>query len=62
MIMLIMIYDMYMMDLHIVDTLCANPLATGFGETILWRNYFVEGVMWEAEADMRSHYTHLFSS
>ncbi|WMV37726.1 hypothetical protein MTR67_031111 [Solanum verrucosum] len=26
----------------------------------LWRNYLVEGATWEAEADMKSHYPHLF--
>ncbi|XP_069143488.1 uncharacterized protein [Solanum lycopersicum] len=29
---------------------------------VLWRNHLVEGAMWEAEADMRSLYPHLFSS
>ena len=28
--------------------------------TILWRNHLVEGAIWEAEADMKSHYPHLF--
>ena len=29
---------------------------------VLWINNLVEGVMWEAEADMRSRYPHLVSS
>lgn len=29
---------------------------------VLWRNHLVEGETWEAEADMRSRYPHLFSS
>ena len=29
---------------------------------VLWRNYLVEGATWEAEADMRSLYPHLFTS
>ena len=29
---------------------------------VLGRNYLVEGATWEAEADMRSRYPHLFSS
>ena len=29
---------------------------------VLWRNHLVEGATWEAEADVRSHYPHLFSS
>ena len=29
---------------------------------VLWRNHFVEGSTWEAEADMRSRYPHLFIS
>ena len=29
---------------------------------VLWRNHLVEGATWEAEADMRSRYPHLFSS
>ena len=28
---------------------------------LLWRNYLVEGATWEADADMKSHYPHLFS-
>ncbi|XP_069154494.1 uncharacterized protein [Solanum lycopersicum] len=28
---------------------------------VLWRNHLVDGAMWEAEADMRSRYPHLFS-
>jgi len=27
---------------------------------VLWRNQSVEGATWEAEADMRSKYLHLF--
>ena len=27
---------------------------------VLWRNYLVEGATWEAEADMKSRYPHLF--
>ena len=30
--------------------------------TVLWRNHLVEGATWEAEADMKSHYPHLFPS
>ena len=29
---------------------------------VLWRNHIVEGATWEAEADMRSCYPHLFRS
>ena len=29
---------------------------------LLWRNHLVEGANWEAEADMRSRYPHLFTS
>ena len=29
---------------------------------VLWRNHLVEGSMWEAEADRRTCYPHLFSS
>ena len=29
---------------------------------VLWRNHLVEGATWEAEADMRSRYPHLFNS
>ena len=29
---------------------------------VLWRNHLVEGAMWEANADMRSRYPHVFSS
>ena len=29
---------------------------------VLWRNHLVEGATWEAEADMRCRYPHLFSS
>ncbi|WMV08910.1 hypothetical protein MTR67_002295, partial [Solanum verrucosum] len=29
---------------------------------VLWRNYLVEGATWEAEADMKSRYPHLFPS
>ena len=29
---------------------------------VLWRNHLVEGETWEAEADMRSRYPHLFIS
>ena len=29
---------------------------------VLWRNHLVEGATWEAEADMRSRYPHIFSS
>ncbi|KAK4737356.1 hypothetical protein R3W88_001053 [Solanum pinnatisectum] len=29
---------------------------------VLWRNHLVEGATWEAEADMKSHYPHLFPS
>ena len=29
---------------------------------VLWRNYLVEGATWEAEVDIRTRYTHLFSS
>ena len=29
--------------------------------TVLWRNHVVEGATWEAEADMKSRYPHLFS-
>ena len=28
---------------------------------VLWRNHLVESAMWDAEADMRSRYPHLFS-
>ncbi|WMV58760.1 hypothetical protein MTR67_052145 [Solanum verrucosum] len=27
---------------------------------VLWRNHLVEGATWEAEADMKSRYPHLF--
>ncbi|WMV33044.1 hypothetical protein MTR67_026429 [Solanum verrucosum] len=29
---------------------------------VLWRNHLVEGATWEAEADMKSHYPHIFPS
>ena len=29
---------------------------------VICRNHLVEGATWEAEADMRSYYPHLFSS
>ena len=29
---------------------------------VLWRRYLVQGSTWEDEADMRSHYPHLFNS
>ena len=29
---------------------------------VLWRNHLVEGATWEAEADMKCRYPHLFSS
>ena len=29
---------------------------------VLWRNHLVEGATWEAEANMRLHYPHLYSS
>nr|XP_019066930.1 uncharacterized protein LOC109119072 [Solanum lycopersicum] len=29
---------------------------------LLWRNHLVEGATWEAKADMRSRYPHLFRS
>ncbi|WMV13607.1 hypothetical protein MTR67_006992, partial [Solanum verrucosum] len=29
---------------------------------VLWRNHLVEGATWEAEADMKSRYPHLFPS
>ena len=29
---------------------------------MLWMNHLVEGDTWEAEADMRSRYLHLFNS
>ena len=29
---------------------------------VLWRNHLVERATWEAEADMRSRYSHLFNS
>ncbi|KAK4708789.1 hypothetical protein R3W88_029714 [Solanum pinnatisectum] len=29
---------------------------------VLWRNHIVEGATWEAEADMKSRYPHLFPS
>ncbi|XP_069150612.1 uncharacterized protein [Solanum lycopersicum] len=29
---------------------------------VLWRNHFVDGATWEAEADIRSRYPHLFGS
>ena len=29
---------------------------------VLWRNHLVESATWEAEANMRSRYPHLFSS
>ncbi|KAK4713515.1 hypothetical protein R3W88_019422 [Solanum pinnatisectum] len=29
---------------------------------VLWRNHLVEGAIWEDEADMKSHYPHLFPS
>ncbi|KAK4727518.1 hypothetical protein R3W88_032435 [Solanum pinnatisectum] len=28
---------------------------------VLWRNHLVEGATWEAEADMKSRYPHLFA-
>ena len=28
----------------------------------LWKNHIVEGEIWEAEADMKSHYPHLFDN
>ena len=27
---------------------------------VLWRNHLVEGATWKVEADMKSHYPHLF--
>ena len=27
---------------------------------VVWRNHLVEGATWEAEADMKSRYPHLF--
>ena len=42
-----------------VKRLSDNGVAT---VKVLWRNYLVEGETWEAEADMISHYPHLFSS
>ena len=27
---------------------------------VLWKNHLVEGAIWEAEADMKSRYPHLF--
>ncbi|WMV50719.1 hypothetical protein MTR67_044104 [Solanum verrucosum] len=29
---------------------------------VSWRNHLVDGATWEAEADMKSHYPHLFPS
>ena len=29
---------------------------------VLWRNHLVEGATWEAEADIRQRYPHLFNS
>ncbi|WMV50607.1 hypothetical protein MTR67_043992 [Solanum verrucosum] len=29
---------------------------------VLWRNYLVEGATWEAEADMKSRYSHFSAS
>ena len=29
---------------------------------VLWKNHLVEGATWEAEADMKSHYPHLFDN
>ena len=29
---------------------------------VLWKNHFVEGATWEAEAYMKSHYPHLFDN
>ena len=29
---------------------------------VLWRNHIVDGATWEAEADIRSRYPHLFGS
>ncbi|WMV30228.1 hypothetical protein MTR67_023613, partial [Solanum verrucosum] len=29
---------------------------------VLWRNHLVEGATWEAEADIKSRYPHLFPS
>ena len=28
---------------------------------VLWKNHLVEGAIWEAEADMKFRYTHLFA-
>ena len=30
--------------------------------TVLWKNHLVEGATWEAEADMKSCYPHLFEN
>lgn len=27
---------------------------------VLWKNYLVDGAIWEAEADIKSHYPHIF--
>ena len=29
---------------------------------VLWKNHLVEGATWEAEADMKSRYPHLFDN
>ena len=29
---------------------------------VLWKNHLVEGATWECEADMKSHYPHLFEN
>ena len=29
---------------------------------VLWKNHIVEGATWEAEADMKSRYPHLFDN
>ena len=29
---------------------------------VLWENHLVEGATWETEADMKSHYPHLYDN
>ena len=29
---------------------------------VLWKNHLVEGATWEAQANMKSHYPHLFDN
>ena len=29
---------------------------------VLWKNYLVEGLIWESEGDMKSHCPHLFDN